>query len=419
MDDSAEQIEEAVEPDSVPEVDGEGQLDELQLVHIPFAIPLRTKKGPEVLGAVKAVEAQLSALGCQVARVHSDAGLEFSNEQFRCRERGFHKTNTGGDRFKSNPHAESLIGIMKGCARTLMQDAGVGQDHWPYAIRHAARQRFCRLVQRVGWKMPLVIPFGAQVHVRQRSWSLDRGGDWRPRVVKATVLAPARELTDGYLVRTVEGDLLTTPCVYEHLQHSDPGSWVIPPDRAEEGKEVGIPTRRVRVKTPSACVKILAFSPKFLTEDEMAGKLADARRFDLDRARDFILGSQWRHSSGRLRGCFESSGGSARVMGFFQHGGVIGVTNEVKDSPGFVRLLTRLLGELAPSHVFTTLTLLSETCSEPHKDKFNMPSSNLIVPLAVPANGRGLWIETAQGNDVKQVTPKLKVAGRVYPLRVP
>ena len=133
LEDNMEQSEEAAEPDSVPEADDEGQLEELRLIHIPFAIPLRTKKGPEVLGAVKAVEAQLSALGCQVARVHSDAGLEFCNEQFRtwCRERGFHKTNTGGDRFKSNPHAESLIGILKGCARTLMHDAGVGYGVGP------------------------------------------------------------------------------------------------------------------------------------------------------------------------------------------------------------------------------------------------------------------------------------------------
>ena len=277
--DGEDQSENAVEPDSAPASDEEGPLDELQLIHLPFAIPLRSKRGPEVLGAVKAVEAQLAALGCQVARVHSDAGLEFCNEQFRawCRERGFHKTHTGGDRFKSNPHAESLIGILKGCARTLMQDAGVGQDHWPYAVRHAARQRFCRLVQHVGWKMPPVVPFGAQVHVRQRSWNLDRGGDWRPRVVKATVLAPARELTDGYLVETAEGDLLTTPCVYEHLQHDDPSSWLIPPDRAEEGKEVGAPTRRVRVKTPSACVKAATMSPSLFTEDEKAGKLADAK----------------------------------------------------------------------------------------------------------------------------------------------
>ena len=420
LDESAEPLEEAAEPDSVPDADEEGPLEELQLLHLPFAIPLRSKRGPEVLGAVKAVEAQLSALGCQVARVHSDAGLEFCNEQFRtwCRERGFHKTNTGGDRFKSNPHAESLIGILKGCARTLMQDAGVDQDRWPYAVRHAARQRFCRLVQRVGWKMPSVIPFGAQVHVRQRSWSLDRGGDWRPRVVKATVLAPARELTDGYLVETVDGDLLTTPCVYEHLQHNDPNSWVIPPDQAEEGREVGAPTRRVRVKTPSSCVKSATVSPDWFAEDEKAGKLADAKCFNLDRAKDFVLSSWWRHqSSGRLRGCLDGSGGSARVMGFFQHGGVVGVTREVKDSPGFTRLFARMVNELAPSHTFTTLTLLSETCSEPHKDKFNMPNSNLIIPLVVPATGGRLWIENVGGDEYRQVTPKQQVAGRVYPLR--
>ena len=138
----------------------------------------------------------------------------------------------------------------------------------------------------------------------------------------------------------------------------------------------------------------------------------------LDRAKDFVLASQWRHqSSGRLRGCLDESGGSARVMGFFQHGGVVGVTREVRDSPGFTRLFARMLSELAPSHTYTSLTLLSETCAEPRKDKFNMPNSNLIVPLTVPAVGGGLWIETAGGDECRQVTPKKRVAGRVYPLR--
>ena len=80
LDEGAEPLEEAAEPDSVPDADEEGPLEELQLLHLPFAIPLRSKRGPEVLGAVKAVEAQLSALGCQVARVHSDAGLEFCQD---------------------------------------------------------------------------------------------------------------------------------------------------------------------------------------------------------------------------------------------------------------------------------------------------------------------------------------------------
>ena len=46
-----------------------------------------------------------------------------------------------------------------------------------------------------------------------------------------------------------------------------------------------------------------------------------------------------------------------------------------------------------------------------------MPNSNLIVPLTVPAMGGGLWIETAGGDECRQVTPKKRVAGRVYPLR--
>ena len=45
-----------------------------------------------------------------------------------------------------------------------------------------------------------------------------------------------------------------------------------------------------------------------------------------------------------------------------------------------------------------------------------MPNSNLLAPLTVPAMGGGLWIETAGGDECRQVTPKKRVAGR-YPLR--
>ena len=184
-----EESEVVQEPDSLPAAAEAEQLEELKLAHLPFVVPL-------------------AALGCSVTRIHSDAGMEFCNAPFRawCRDKGFHKTNTGGDRFKANPHAESLIGIVKGCARTLMIDAGVAKDQWPYAVRYASRQRFSHMAKLLGWKMSPVVPFGAQVYVRQRSWRLGKRAEWNPRVIKASVLAPARELSQGYLVRTAEGE---------------------------------------------------------------------------------------------------------------------------------------------------------------------------------------------------------------------
>ena len=60
--------------------------------------------------------------------------------------------------------------------------------------------------------------FGAQAHVRHWSWRLGKG-EWSPQVIKASVLALFWELL-GYLERTVEGEMLTTPSVYEHLKRT-------------------------------------------------------------------------------------------------------------------------------------------------------------------------------------------------------
>ena len=57
-----------------------------------------------------------------------------------------------------------------------MIDAGVAKDQWPYAVRHASRQRFSHMAKPE-------VPFGAQVYVRQRSWRLGKGGERNPRVI--------------------------------------------------------------------------------------------------------------------------------------------------------------------------------------------------------------------------------------------
>ena len=176
---------------------------------------LRTKGAREVLDAVKGIEARLVAMGCNVARLHTDAGGEFCNKLMRewTRARGIHKTNTGGDRFRANPFAENLIGILKGQARTLMHHMDTPIPDWPYALRRACAERFRIEASKLGWNVPRLVPFGAKVHVLQRSWHIHKRGEWVSRVVGARLLHPSRDLSAGYLVRTDAGELLNTPCV--------------------------------------------------------------------------------------------------------------------------------------------------------------------------------------------------------------
>ncbi|CAE7721558.1 GIP [Symbiodinium sp. CCMP2592] len=275
-----------VEPEPQP-------LEQLELVHLPFVVPLPSKGARDVMNGIKGIEARLCAMGCHVARLHSDAGKEFCNNMLRtwAKERGMHKTNTGGDRFKANPFAENLIGILKGCARTLMKESDVSDQDWPYAIRHACAQRFRDQAVKLGWDIPRLIPFGAKVHVLQRSWNLARGGDWKSRVVEAKVLAPARELSAGYLVRTVEDTLLNVPCVYEDLVHTNPEEFHIPAEKAKPASPAVIPDVRVRRKTSlsarraekPAADESVAMLDGLLSEDEHASCLASIEPFDVER----------------------------------------------------------------------------------------------------------------------------------------
>ncbi|CAE7222517.1 TY1B-PL [Symbiodinium sp. KB8] len=154
-----------IELDDAPEDPEPQPLEQLELVHLPFVVPLPSKGARDVMNGIKGIEARLCAMGCHVARLHSDAGKEFCNNMLRtwAKERGMHKTNTGGDRFKANPFAENLIGILKGCARTLMKESDVSDQDWPYAIRHACAQRFRDQAVKLGWDIPRLIPFGSKV----------------------------------------------------------------------------------------------------------------------------------------------------------------------------------------------------------------------------------------------------------------
>ena len=306
-----------------------------------------------------------------------------------------------------------------------MKESDVSDQDWPYAIRHACAQRFRDQAVKLGWDIPRLIPFGAKVHVLQRSWHLARGGDWKSRVVEARVLAPARELSAGYLVRSVEDTLVNVPCVYEDLVHTNPEEFHIPADKAKPASPAVIPDVRVRRKTSlsarrgekPAADESVAMLHGLLSEDEHASCLASIEPFDVEKSRKFVLGSRWiRDSSGRLGARFSEGAGSARVLGFYCQGGIAGLTKDCLSFPGFTKLLNRLVQHVMPGHACTTLAILSQATAKPHKDKFNQPTSNAVIPLEVPRMGGGIWVQDESGTELRWVTPKQQALGTIHQL---
>ncbi|OLQ13313.1 Copia protein [Symbiodinium microadriaticum] len=96
-------------------VDEDNYLSKVQMVNIPFGIPLKNKGAQEVLRALKLIDARASCLGIKIARLHSDKGSEFDNRFVRdwAASRGIWKSSTGGDNWRSNGTAEALVGILK------------------------------------------------------------------------------------------------------------------------------------------------------------------------------------------------------------------------------------------------------------------------------------------------------------------
>ncbi|CAE7809808.1 RE1 [Symbiodinium sp. CCMP2592] len=219
-------------------VDKDNYLSKVQMVNVPFGIPLKNKGAQEVLRALKLIDARASCLGIKIARLHSDKGAEFDNRFVRdwAASRGIWKSSTGGDNWRSNGTAEALVGILKDSVRVLLRDAGLGPRDWPYALRHAAGRLFQSRVKALGWDLPPLVPFGAKVFVHRRTWHLKKDADkeWAAKAVEARVLAPAFEVDGGYLVRTVKDELYNTSCVYENVEYLDPARFVIPEDKATE-----------------------------------------------------------------------------------------------------------------------------------------------------------------------------------------
>ena len=114
------------------------------------------------------------------------------------------------------------------------------------------------------------------------------------------------------------------------------------------------------------------------------------------------------------------------IMGFYAHGGIVGITSTMKNYPGITSLCCSLVRRLSPHTTFTTVLISIGVKMGPHKDKFNDGTTdNVIIPLRDPRKMKGIWVERMPGDEIRdemimktlEVAPEKKVEGFIMPMR--
>ena len=373
-----------------------------KVLELPFMVPLPSKAAPVVLDGVTEILTKIKAMGLCVRRVHSDRGREFVNMAMKryCSHGGLIRTTTSADDFKMNGRCEAMVGRLKSATRTMLAAAGLGSDHWSFAMRHVVARAQSDLLRQLGIKQPALPPFATKVYVKKRSW-LNRYHEWEEKVIPATTLCPSGDVSRGFLVKTGENTYLTTTVAVEHVEEVS-GNFAVSPEHAAEG-ESPKPGPRYRV-TGKQRVAALETDVAIKEDEELAQKFLAQGDFGVQALEDFVcqlrLRDQLRPARPTTRMFSETS--SVHVFGMFRHGGVVGVTNQMKSRPKLVRFVTLVLKKvLPPSSSYTTFSLNFNTPLAVHTDSTNdFQYPNYVVGVGDYVGG-DVWVALKPGESAK------------------
>ncbi|CAE7867461.1 unnamed protein product, partial [Symbiodinium necroappetens] len=403
------------------------KIEDVKMVEVPFFMPLSSKAAPEVLAATKEILLQVRRLGLVVKRVHTDCGREFVNKSFRamCADRGFIRTTTGGDNFRSNGRVEALVGRAKNAVRTLLSASGLGSSSWSFAMRHYVARIQEAVVTQLGGRYPRLPPFGTKVFVKKRTWKMLKE-DFVEKVVSARILCPSADVARGFLVKTEEGGYLTTMVAVENVKEVS-GEFEV--DAAPAPGALPGARHRVRGKTTMAIAKckeekLCKLDPQqeeHIIQDELrAEAFLEAGDFS-PAAVEELLESLWLGDTvvpNRRGKPFENySKVSAHVTGMFRHGGVVGATTFVRLRPALTKVLVEIMkAQLPAGTTFTTLAINFNVPMQCHRDSNNKPGAKAYIMGLGNYVGGGLWCHV-EATEVDKVFWK-KFQGKWLPGRV-
>ena len=163
-------------------------------------VPLRSKKGREVLPAVQSVVNKLEAAGFPVQRYHADRAKELRSAALVgwLRSSGIHATWTPGDSPAGNK-AELAVQQLNSASRKLLAISRLGASFWPLAVLHASNRNWHDTCEALGIPQPLLLPFGISLQARKRVIT-GYPAHWVSRTVSATYMGQAPHNPGGDLV---------------------------------------------------------------------------------------------------------------------------------------------------------------------------------------------------------------------------
>ena len=182
------------------EVDEVAEAEKVTTRTLFIAVPLRSKRGKEVLGQVQAMVNRFECVGFPIHRYFSDRAKELRSHELISwmRDRGVHASFTAGEDPQGNK-AELAVKHIKQGIRKLLQATGLPSAFWPLAALHVSARNLRELCIELGKPQPVLLPFGCALHARQRLGSGHKK-HWEPRTVPGRYLGQALDCTGGHLV---------------------------------------------------------------------------------------------------------------------------------------------------------------------------------------------------------------------------
>ncbi|CAE7924460.1 GIP, partial [Symbiodinium sp. KB8] len=352
-----------------------------------FAVPVKSRKGPQILSALQEVVTECNRLGFPVKVAHTDRAKELMSKATMdwLQSKLIQPSFTQGDDPQANGLAERLVGWVKARARLHLAASGLGVEQWPAAMSFACAEHRNRMLQ-IDVQLPR---FGQKVIFKSKH---PTGRSKRPflRWEHAVYLYPTPRTEGGHvLLRATSGAYLVAKNVRCVENLVDPEAelgdeTVVEVDAPDDVPGAGpsdampMPSRRI---TGKWAVRAISLPAEMLAEDLRKNELFTSDH--CGRLLELAFGGSDAVSKRTHRGPMEL----AVVLGAYGHGGLHGVTRASRVYPEVCRYLNEYLrrnlpsGQVNPQWTAVTVVVAPEVAV--HKDVRNEPGSvNFVTQVA-------------------------------------
>ena len=209
------------------------ELQNFQVRHLTFVIPLRSRHTKEILRGLALLHARLRVLHLPLIRLHSDRAKEFLAHQVQewILARDIYHTTSAGDEAQGNSRVEGEINWIKGRVRTVMAASKCPSEYWPLAAFHCGEERLRSQLREMGISLPALVPFGTTGMAKTKRWHrrVEDDPGWSKPMRQITVWGPAWQMSPssrGYYAQ-MDGKFLRSTVI---VQCSPPPPAVAEPD---------------------------------------------------------------------------------------------------------------------------------------------------------------------------------------------